>query len=405
MTVPKPIHPFPARMAASIPWNILEKRRAARPLRVLDPMAGSGTTLVVARNLGHQSFGFDSDPLAVLIARAWCSDVDVPKLIGLANRITIRAIDDWRSVKQADAYPEGADPETRKFIRYWYDVRSRQQLAALARLIADVRPRAARELLWCAFSRLIIVKQGGASLAMDVSHSRPHKKYEKALIEPVLAFEKAVRRVLNASPFQNAASNEGRPDAQVRIGDARNLPLDSGSIDMVITSPPYLNAIDYLRGHKLSLVWMRHAIGTLRDVRSGNIGAEAGARQAPITVPAHQQAFDLALSGGILPRAQAQMFVRYLRDMEAVLLEVRRVMTDKAEAVFVVGDCNVRGIFVKNSAAIKSLAQNSGLAFVSERTRSLPANRRYLPPPQAEDAGHDLARRMRKEVVLKFAAG
>ena len=112
----------------------------------------------------------------------------------------------------------------------------------------------------------------------------------------------------------------------------------------------------------------------------------------------------MAMPAGVLPRAQAQMFVRYLRDMEAVLSEVRRVMTDRAEAVFVVGDCNVRGVFVKNSAAIKSLAQNAGLNLVSERSRALPANRRYLPPPQAEDAGQDMARRMRKEVVLKFAA-
>src|SRR3712207_7608036 len=41
-----------------------------------------------------------------------------------------------------------------------------------------------------------------------------------------------------------------------------------------ITSPPYLNAIDYLRGHRLSLVWLGYRIGDLRLTRAVSIGAE-----------------------------------------------------------------------------------------------------------------------------------
>src|ERR1019366_2075647 len=102
------------------------------------------------------------------------------------------------SIQPSDAYPSGADPETHDFVEYWYDVKSRQQLAALARVISDVKPRSVRQLLWCAFSRLIIVKQAGASLAMDVAHSRPHRKYDRAPIEPVKVFLKSVQRILAA---------------------------------------------------------------------------------------------------------------------------------------------------------------------------------------------------------------
>jgi ribosomal protein L11 methylase PrmA len=62
-------------MASEIVWRKLPER--AGRLRVLDPMAGSGTTLVAARMRGHEAIGFDRDPLAVLIAGAWASDVDV----------------------------------------------------------------------------------------------------------------------------------------------------------------------------------------------------------------------------------------------------------------------------------------------------------------------------------------
>ena len=54
------------------------------------------------------------------------------------------------------------------------------------------------------------------------------------------------------------------PAAQVYKGDARHLDLRDRSVDLVITSPPYLNAIDYLRCSKFSLVWMGYSVGELR---------------------------------------------------------------------------------------------------------------------------------------------
>lgn len=57
-------------------------------------------------------------------------------------------------------------------------------------------------------------------------------------------------------------------------GDARRLPLDDESIDLVVTSPPYLNAIDYMRCSKFSLVWMGYTIESLRHIRSASIGTE-----------------------------------------------------------------------------------------------------------------------------------
>src|SRR5947209_8752942 len=101
------IHPFPARMAPSIVWQVLSSRK--RRARVLDPMSGSGTTLAVARMRGHEVIGFDSDPLAVLISQVWCSHIDKEKLELEATSVIDRARHNYRGVSLAEAYPSGAD--------------------------------------------------------------------------------------------------------------------------------------------------------------------------------------------------------------------------------------------------------------------------------------------------------
>jgi hypothetical protein len=85
----EPIHPFPARMAPGIALDIVASE--PKPIRVLDPMMGSGTVLAVARACGHNAVGIDIDPLAVLLARVWTTSVDVGRVEGRANEVLERA--------------------------------------------------------------------------------------------------------------------------------------------------------------------------------------------------------------------------------------------------------------------------------------------------------------------------
>jgi SAM-dependent methyltransferase len=389
------IHPFPARMAPSI---IQRRLKSAKPMRVVDPMVGSGTTIVTARLYGHQAVGFDTDPLALLIATAWSSDIDPDRMRALAIRTLNDARVRYRSLTMGKAYPQGANHETRAFIRFWFDATNRRQLRALASSIAKVRERNARAILWCAFSRMIITKGAGVSLAIDVSHSRPHRAHSIDPIRPFDKFPSALEQVLRGSHFP---SRHNLPAAEVRRGDARAIPLDDNSVDLVITSPPYLNAIDYLRGHKLSLVWMGHQIDELRELRSGNIGSErfhSSSAAAPYRAMAEQVARGFA----DLPARDRAMLVQYFGDMDRVLAEINRILKRAGTAVIVVGNSTIRGIFINNSRMLTRLARGNGLRLVSARRRVLQENRRYLPPPGHAKSGASLRSRMNEEVILAF---
>jgi len=393
----RPIHPFPARMSPSIVWDILPPK--GNPLRVLDPMAGSGTTLVSARAKGHQALGCDTDPLALLIAQAWCSDIFPEKLSQCANQVLSEAKRFAKGLSPKDAYPIKSDDETKMFIDFWFDNENKIQLTALSEYISRIHDDGERTLLWSAFSRLIITKKTGASLAMDVSHSRPHRKYDKAPIKPFNKFLKAVDYINKKAPF--GIGRTSAAPAIIKQGDARVLPFDNDSIDMIITSPPYLNAIDYIRGHKLSLVWMGHSIKSLRTIRSDNIGSERSASQDNI-----EQLINIMNRMGSmedLDKRNRSIIMRYLIDMDRAFSESRRVLRKRGQAIYVIGNSSIRGVYVKNSEALIGLAQKNGLDLLEQTTRPIPDSRRYLPPPSSKKSGLKMEKRMREEVVLRFA--
>lgn len=395
-----PIHPFPARMAPSIALDELPLAKK-RPLRVLDPMSGSGTTLVVARSRGHMAYGFDTDPLAVLIADTWCSDIDGTAVMATAKKVLSDASQRYRLITQGKAYPAGCDEETKHFVRYWFDVINRRQLRSLADSISPVTDSATRKLLWCAFSRLIIAKARGASWARDLSHSRPHKATNKPVFRPIPNFLEAVKTIIDNAPFK--CSEKEYPKASVKRGDARSIPLPDSFVDIVITSPPYLNAIDYVRCNKFSLVWMRHQISALRDLRSSNIGSEI-ATGVDEHEPAVAGIMETMEKINRLPIKNRRILARYIRDMDRVIREIGRVLVRGGRCVLVIGDCTMRGVFIRNSEALIKIGEQHGLSTHTVNVRELPPNRRYLPPPSSVHAGEHLQSRMREEVVLTLVA-
>jgi hypothetical protein len=189
--------------------------------------------------------------------------------------------------------------------------------------------------------------------------------------------------------------------AVVKRGDARGLQIESGSIDLVLTSPPYLNAIDYMRCSKFSLVWMGHSIGDLRQIRAESVGTEASSKKALDAAWVQSLIGKLALKPALSSRDRA-LLATYVWDMGSALGEACRVLRHGGRAVYVVGDTTSKGTFIRNSKIVVAVAERHGLCLVSRQSRALPANRRYLPPPKRASRNEMMDARMRNEVVIAF---
>ena len=387
----KSIHPFPARMAPELALAHAETLPAGSV--VLDPMAGSGTVIRVASELGHHGIGFDLDPLAVLMAKVWTTPIDLDCLRASAEGVSIRAAERVTGSVQLAWIDE--DAETRRYVDYWF---ASDQQVELRKLSAELKliDGIIGDALRIALSRIIITKDRGASLARDVSHSRPHRVRDENNFPVLVEFRRSASRLA-----QRLEEQPPPAQASIELGDARDLSTNtSSSADAVITSPPYLNAIDYMRGHRLTLVWLGYRVSELRRTRSGSIGAERGPEADADLALANELMVPLGSLTG-LPGAEQRMIERHVLDLHRMLAELYRVIKPGGKAILVVGNSHLRGVFIKNARAIVGIAERIGFILKDESERALPPNKRYLPPPR-DIVPSDLEKRMRTETVLAF---
>jgi len=175
--------------------------------------------------------------------------------------------------------------------------------------------------------------------------------------------------------------------------------IRDSQVDAVMTSPPYLNAIDYMRGHRLSLVWLGHGLLELRQIRASCVGAERGPARKHPTDLSKEISDQIVRSGGVAARS-ASMVRRYAEDIYRIMAEIARVLKPTGKAILVVGDSCLQGTFIRNSAGVIRAASMVGLRLAHQAERQLPNGSRYLPLPK--ESNKPLGKRMRVETVLTF---
>lgn len=392
------LHAFPAKFPPQLPRKFIDGLTQPGDV-VLDPMVGSGTTLLEAVLAGRCAVGFDIDPLALRLCNAKTTSVS-PLQAAQAGLMMLRkaksAVYEQNEGLQAEL-ARRFDAKTQEFVDYWFAPEAQIELLALLKQIEVLQEGGVRSFLELAFSSVIITKSGGVSLALDLAHTRPHRAKDKPYRSPIKEFEKRLKQNLTSL----AALPAARPLVVLGCGDAQSLPLKSGSVDLVVTSPPYpANAIDYMRAHKFSLVWMGYPIDVLSQYRKRYIGSEALDGTKTEELPSTTAGVIQAIAAR--DRGKGAGLRRYYSEMARVLGEMIRVIRPGRAAIVVVGSSVIRGIDTRTYDCLAEIGQQVGFEIAHIGVRNLDRDRRMMPARRGHERNSQIENRMHREYVIGF---
>jgi len=432
-------HSFPAKFPPQLPRKFIVALTDPGEV-VLDPMVGSGTTVLEAFLSGRRGVGFDIDPLALLLAKTKVMPLDKRSVAQLGKQILERATHTVRKRHGGleEALEKRWDSSTRQFVDHWFARETQIELFALVQEIEKIDDPSVRAFFELAFSAIIITKSGGVSLAFDLAHTRPHRAklvidstgkviegnglvdgssrrmrfLTKSLRSTLKEFEKRFEQNLDGllesqagriQPYLQGLLEPEPVKIQpcVTFGNAQMLPLEDNSIDLIVTSPPYAsNAIDYMRAHKFSLVWMGHRVDDLGQKRKEYIGGEALVDFCFEELPGQTARVVAEISRR--DEKKGRVLHRYYSEMTRTLREMFRVLKPGKAAVVVVGSSVMRGRDTETQTCLADIGQEIGFQVPKIGMRNLDRNRRMMPAGLEIDMDSQIQQRMHQEYVIGF---
>lgn len=291
---------------------------------VLDPMMGSGTTLVEAAVMGIDAKGFDVSPFCAFMAST--------KIDGL--RVALEPLD--RAVRESES-----------LFRFFGEIAKGK--IGLQGTEGGYRPHdrphdmAAEWFAPEVWGLLLLAYLDSVGFAERSSRQKPNVQF-RGILEKYAA---VTRRIQNGMAALDLVTGH----AQAQRGDARCLPLAASSIDGILFSPPYSFAVDYVENDAPHLRLMGANLDELRERMVGLRG-----------------------------RSLREKFDAYIKDMQQVLTECVRVLRPGRCCAIVIGtNRNQLGkVFDQDPAEVEGLdlqmirlAEAVGLNFVRRFERRI----------------------------------
>jgi hypothetical protein len=293
------LHPYLGKFIPQV-VEVLLRRYVPRGGRVLDPFAGSGTTLVQGLESGYDAVGVDLAAFNCLLMEAKTRRYDLFRLESEIREVVRRV--EWLDADR---------PSVDGYLGRWFAPRALGELLAFRELAGEYEHA---DVLNIVLARAARSARLTTHFDLDFPRVPQTNEYwchkHKRLCRPVDRAEHFLRRyaldtLARIKEFSRVRAR-GREGVVVH-GDSREVEL-AGRFDGLITSPPYPGLIDYHEQHRYA-----YELLGLADLRALELGsAEQG--------------------------TSATALAAYVDGIAAVLARARTVLRARAPVVVVIND-------------------------------------------------------------------
>jgi hypothetical protein len=301
------LHPYLGKYIPQLVEELFRRHVPPRG-RVLDPFAGSGTTLVQALESGLDSAGVDIASFNCLLTRVKTREHN-PFVLETELRDALARFERG----------EGAAEQATPYVRSWFARAARDDLLRFRSLIGEYE---SSDVLRVVLARGARSARLTTHFDLDFPRAPQKEPYwchkHKRECRPIERADHFLRRYTldTLTRLKEFAHVRTRRDAVVLHGDAREVEL-RGPFDAVVTSPPYPGLIDYHEQHRYA-----YELLGLDDLREREIGAAArGTSKAALAAYSEGIIGVLAACRSALkPRGRVVIVVNDRRDLYPEIL-------------------------------------------------------------------------------------
>lgn len=303
------LHPYLGKFIPQLVEALLG-RYVAPGGRVLDPFAGSGTTLVQSLESGYDAVGVDIAAFNCLLMEVKTRKYDL-----FALESDLRDV-----VRRVEAF-DGAGPKPNGYAAEWYAPQAARELLAFRELIGEYEHA---DVLRVVLARAARSARRTPHFDLDFPRAPQLEPYwchkHKRVCRPIDRAEHFLRRyaVDTLARIKEFSRVRARArSAEVLHGDGREIAYH-GRFDGVVTSPPYPGLIDYHEQHRYAYELLR--LDDLRDIELG--AAARGTSAGALAEYVEGIAAVLAQARGALrPRSPVVIVVHDRRDLYPEILD------------------------------------------------------------------------------------
>lgn len=354
-------------------------RHAKRPGVVLDPFAGVGTTLVEADLDGHQVVGYEINPYAAFASR---TKLGAHRRDPAALEATIEEFRGFMQTAEARGRSPRSEPPPgfRTRSPFYCPQVMRKVLLALD-FVSGIRDAGIADLFRLAFAATMVEYSNYSyepSLGRRAAVGRPEVT-DYPVAETWIA--KLTEMGIDIAWCRRTRCRRARPPARIHarsfLDDYERTPV--GSVDVLITSPPYLNNYHYNRNTRPQLYWLDFCcrpadlkrlealnFGTYwqnaRDLDRVTLDPAITDREIVDTIEEIRGQNDArGLYGG---RGWANYAATYFNDCVRFLRGARWCLRPGGAALVVIGNSILQGVAVPTDRFLASIAESNGMEVV-----------------------------------------